>query len=216
MRIIDLTNQKFGKLSVVSREKNHIQPSGRTDVMWLCQCECGRTVIVSAANLRSGHIKSCGCYRSEIARKKATKHGLRQTRLYKIFYGMKKRCYTPTATSFSNYGGRGITVCEEWQEFMPFYDWAMSHGYSDDLTLERIDNNGNYCPENCRWATKKEQANNRRTNRFITYNGETHTLLEWSNILGVDIKTLHRRLSNGWSVEDALTKAKGERKCPEK
>lgn len=185
--------------------------------MWLCQCECGRTVIVSGANLRNGHIKSCGCYRSEIARKNATKHGLRQTRLYKIFHGMKKRCYTPTAINFSIYGGRGITICEEWlNDFQAFYDWAMSNGYADDLSIDRIDVNGNYEPSNCRWVSMKEQVNNRRANRFITYNGETHTLSEWSNIVGINIKTLHKRLRDGWSAEDALTKAKGERKCPKK
>lgn len=120
---------------------------------------------------------------------------------------MKGRCERPTSPRYYTHGARGIKVCPEWQEFIPFRDWALANGYQDNLTLDRKDNDGDYCPENCRWATQKEQANNRRTNCFIEYNNEKHTLKEWSALLGINYSTLVWRINKrGWSIEKAFNK----------
>lgn len=153
MRFIDLTGKRFGKLVVLERVKR----SRKTE--WRCKCDCGNETIVQAANLKNGHIRSCGCMISE----SNTKHGKWNTRIYRIYHSMKQRCNNPNSAHYEYYGGRGIKVCSEWQDdFQTFYDWAMSHGYSDDLSIDRIDVNGNYEPSNCRWATKTTQSFNRK------------------------------------------------------
>lgn len=135
------------------------------------------------------------------------KHGLYRSRLYGIWSNMKTRCFTETCRPYPDYGGRGITVCDEWKnDFMSFYNWAMSHGYSDDLSIDRIDNNGNYSPDNCRWTNKTVQSKNRRSCRLITYKGETKCLADWGRDLGIDRRTLSIRLfKNKWPVEKAFT-----------
>jgi hypothetical protein len=151
-----------------------------------------------------GNTRSCGCLQKEIARKKGAeslKHGLINSRLYRIWAHMKERCHNPMCADYKNYGGRGIMVCNEWEEFTPFYKWAMANGYKDNLTLERIEINGNYEPENCKWIPKAEQANNKRNNRLISYKGQQKTLAQWANILGLRYGLLHTRLSCGWSVK---------------
>lgn len=178
-------------------------------VVCKCQCDCGTIKNFDASHLISGKVVSCGCYIKEKARELHTTHGQTDTRLYKIWTWMKYRCNSPNSKSYSDYGARGIKVCDEWLKFEPFRDWALANGYREDLTIERKDNNGNYCPENCRWATKLEQANNKRTNVFITYNGETHTASEWGRILGVSAKLLRRRKSDGWTDEETI---EGKRK----
>lgn len=198
---IDLTGQQLGRLTVIERAGS----DKRRNALWVCQCECGDKVIARACDLKSGHTTSCGCFKRERQLASATKHGGKKTRLYHIWEGMKSRCLNRAERSYKDYGGRGITVCEEWaQSFGAFRDWALANGYRDDLTIDRIDNDGNYCPENCHWATKKEQGNNRRSNRKITHNGETHTLTQWAELIGIKRETLSQRLRNGWSVERAL------------
>ena len=196
----DLTGQKFGKLTVLSRTQN------TKAIVLLCQCDCGNTTFVHKYDLVHGKTKSCGCLRKELTAIRAKKHKMSNTRLYRIWNAMKERCLCETNPNYSNYGGRGISVCSEWKnDFQAFYEWAINNGYNEDLTLDRIEVNGNYEPSNCRWSTRKEQNFNKRNNRLLSYNGKTQTLQEWSKETGVSYTTLLYRIENGWKLEAALT-----------
>lgn len=194
--------QRFGRLTVI-REAEH--QYGHRYI--LCKCDCGNEKSINLNSLVHGTSNSCGCYRREYIAQKNYKHGgTRRTapkeRLHSIWTGMKRRCHSPKDIGYRNYGQRGIIVCDEWRyDYSAFREWALANGYSDELTIDRIDVNGNYEPSNCRWATIKEQSNNTRVNHRVTYNGETHTLAEWQDITGIDDDKLGRRLSKGLPLD---------------
>lgn len=201
MKKIDLTGQRFGRLCVIADAGR----DGRGERLWRCKCDCGNEMIALSSNLRTKHTTSCGCYRLENVKVINKTHGLAGTKIYNVWCAMKRRCTLKNCGDFSNYGGRGIKVCDEWaNDFNEFCIWAMRNGYSDGMTIDRIDTNGDYEPSNCRWVTLTEQANNKRNNHLIAYNGETHTMKEWSRILGINYYTLNNRLRNGWSIERAF------------
>lgn len=204
MKLIDLTGKRFGRLVVVGRHPHNRGGHAK----WECMCDCGKTAVVVSDRLLSGKTRSCGCYKRQRSSEAHTIHGGSGTRLHNIWNLMRARC-----DDLQNplYGGRGITVCEEWREFPAFRDWALNNGYSDSLSLDRIDADGNYEPANCRWATDKVQQNNKRNNRLITFNGETHTLAEWADKIQVPIPTLWNRLFTlSWPLERALTTPRKE------
>ena len=202
-KIRDLSGQRFGKLTAVECTKR----DKHGNALWFCVCDCGNETEVIMQSLKDGRTKSCGCYNRE----KQTNliHGRSKTRIYSCWCGMKDRCYNTNKKEYKYYGGRGITVCDEWlYDFQAFYEWAVSNGYQDDLTIDRIDVNGNYTPSNCRWSSNIEQANNKRNNRYITYDGQTRTVSELARLYGIKPNTLEVRLRRGWHIEDALKQTK--------
>ena len=197
----DLSGKRFGRLIAIERVEDYVLPCGQKHTQWLCKCDCGRYKKITALSLKSGHCSSCGCYGLE----KRTKHGQYKSRLYRIYINMKKRCYDKNNKRYNDYGGRGITICEEWKNnFLSFYSLANESGYNDSLTIDRIDNNLSYSQLNCRWATTKEQSNNKRTSKKIKYNGKEQTVALWSEELHIDKSTLYHRLRRGWTVERAF------------
>ena len=209
------SGEKFGRLTVIKLDhiEKYTNPTGklsRNEEFYLCTCDCGNECIILKQSLKLGYTKSCGCLQKErtaLVRLNTKKHGLKNTRLYNIFNGIKQRCYNKKDKHFKNYGNRGITMCEEWKnDFKVFYDWSTNNGYNDSLTIDRIDVNGNYEPNNCRWTTIKEQQRNRTNNRLITYNNETHCVGEWSEKLNLKGSTIYNRINSNWSVEKAFYK----------
>lgn len=200
----DIVGKKFNKLLVLELDhiKPHPNPTKGVFYYYKCQCECGNTTVTRRERIIGGETKSCGCIN-----KRTTTHGLSNTRLFRIWSGIKDRCNNSNSPEYNRYGGRGIKICQEWQDnFMNFYNWAISNGYADNLTIDRIDVNGDYCPENCRWATSSEQANNRRNNRIVEYQGQKYTLKQLSVKYNINWHTLSGRLEANWSIEDALHK----------
>jgi len=255
----DLTGERFGRLVVVgfSNWRYH----GKTrHAVWTCRCDCGTVKTVESQPLKNGRTQSCKCLLAELSSLRAYKHGGEPKRLYRVWQSMKSRCYREKTLGFHNYGGRGILVCDEWKtSYEAFRDWAFANGWMEGLEIDRIDVNGNYEPDNCRWVDDKEQAQNKRGNRrllidgeekclsewaaisgnsqpciryrleqgwepslavftppqgrfqagvqshFVTLNGESKTIAEWSEITGIKASTLQQRLVHGWSDEDALT-----------
>lgn len=198
----DLTGQRFGRLTVIKEAK---KKPGNNNRRWLCQCDCGNTCEVFGQNLRTKHTKSCGCALTDMLQKRNTTHGQEGTRLYRIWSHVKGRCNNKTDFAYPDYGGRGITVCPEWRDsFEAFRDWALANGYRDDLTLDRENNDGPYSPENCRWATDTQQANNMRSNKLYTVNGVTKTQREWEITIGVYRGKLWKIRAKGESVENFI------------
>lgn len=209
-RSINLTGQKFGRLTVLC--KTNEKRYGKT--LWHCQCECGNFKDTISTSLKNGDVRSCGCLQKETRKENAlhldkvrTKHGMSDSRLYRIYHNMVSRCYRKSINGYENYGGRGIRVCDEWlgkDGFQNFMIWSFANGYNDELTIDRLDSNGNYEPNNCKWATRKEQANNTRATICLEYNGEKHSLTEWSEITGLSKQTIYNRINKGLSVGKAL------------
>ena len=208
-KALDLTGQRFDRLIVIGFDKIKRGSSGKSVRYWKCRCDCGNLVSVSTKNLRQQNTKSCGCLKTDYISEINYKHGKSKTRLYSIWKTMKKRCYYKKHSNYKNYGERGIIVCDEWlneRGFENFASWSLANGYSEELTLDRIDTDGNYCPENCRWATWQEQQINRRNNRRFYYKGKNLLAKEWSNLMGIDLRILLNRLyTQNWSIERALT-----------
>jgi hypothetical protein len=203
---IDLTGKRFGKLLVIKRADNYVKKNGKQEARFVCKCDCGNITTVRAMHLKNGSTKSCGCLRAESTSHQFKKHGLGMTRLYGIWCGMKQRCSNSKVAAYKDYGARGIVVCREWvNDFQAFYSWAVSNGYNDNLSIDRIDVNGNYNPLNCRWADSRIQCRNRRNNVFIEYNGQKKILADWSFLTGIDSETISNRLNAGWNIRDTLT-----------
>lgn len=199
MQAKDITGKIFGRLTVLYKLNNY----SKKRVWWLCVCDCGKLVEICGTTLRNGHTKSCGCLNHVPSN---IKHGKHNTRIYHIYNSIKQRCYNKNTSQYNDWGGRGIDMCDEWKDdFQAFYDWAMSHGYDDLLTIDRIDVNGNYEPNNCRWVDMKIQNRNRRSNNNYTINGETRCLKEWCEILNLNYQTVQSRIHIlHWNIEKAL------------
>lgn len=218
--------QKFGRLTVIGFEKKK-EPSRGWN--WLCKCECGKVKTISPQHIKSGRTRSCGCFHDERCRERARKfeYGVMDyPRLCRIYRSMKRRCFDEREPRYKDYGGRGIKVCKEWTDedcgFDNFARWSFSNGYTEELTLDRIDVNGNYCPENCRWITYKDQNVNKRVTKWIVYNGEEVQLHVLCERLGLVYDTIHNRIYNlGWDIKRAIEEPSQQenslrKKCIEK
>lgn len=212
-KIRDLKSQKFGRLSVLydTGERRHRQ------AVWHCRCDCGNEVDVTGNDLIRGHTKSCSCYKRERAAEVHTVHGASQRGewhpVYLTWRAMLQRCENPHSVQYYNYGGRSITVCPEWHDAEKFISWALANGWEKGLTLDRINNNGNYEPDNCRWTTRKEQAWNKRNNHLIIFNGKAQPMSQWAEEINISLQTLSSRINQrNWSIERALTESVREKK----
>lgn len=195
----NILGQKFGRLLVVSFAGIKKQKS-----WWTCRCDCGEVRIIAASKLLNGHTKSCTCLQKEIVSKTMTTHGCSGTRMFWVWSKMIDRCTNTNSRYYYNYGGRGISVCDSWMKFENFIR-DMGERPTEFHSIDRIDNNGNYCPENCRWTTRHHQSRNKRTNIMITNNGTTLCATDWDKRLGGRNGLVQKRLRLGWSITDALT-----------
>lgn len=199
--LVDITGHRFNRLIVIKRANN----VGQTP-KWECVCDCGNKSVVAGNKLKSGRIKSCGCYVRQLIGQRSKTHGLSRRPMYLVWNSMMQRCYNPKDCSYKNYGARGIYVCDRWRESPANFIADMGVRPSPKHSIDRVDNDGPYAPENCRWATKTEQNNNLRTNRILTHNGMTQTVSVWARELGINKRTIRARLDDlGWPVEKALT-----------
>ena len=194
----DLKGQTFGYWKVLARAVNYKDGSAQ----WICQCECGTQQILRASSLKSGNSRSCGCHKNDYNRK----HGGKGTRLYEIWRAMRYRCQNPEHQAYKDYGGRGIKACSEWEDFGVFREWAVTAGYDDTKSIDRIDVDGDYAPGNCRWTDCETQMNNRRNTPHYTLWGETLTISQWSKRLGIPRSTIYNRMKQGLSFEQAVQK----------
>lgn len=203
MKMKDHTGERFGKLTVLRFSRKQ---KGR--YYWICKCDCGNEKEVCIIDLKAGNTRSCGCIRRENPTRIKIRN-LSKTRLHKIYTNMKNRCLNKNEERYKDYGGRGIKICDEWlvkyDGFLSFYEWALNNGYTENLTLDRIDNNGNYCPENCRWIDTKEQSRNKRTNILITINNETKCIKDWCVLYGIKVPAVYNYAKrNNVSLESSL------------
>lgn len=205
MKLINLVGQKFGRLTVIDRfhtNKHH--------TMWLCECDCGNQCVVQGTSLKRGNTTSCGCYKRENAQKLYSSVRQNDKRLYAVWNGIKQRCRNKNNLSYHNYGGRGINICDEWADsYEAFYNWAVSAGYKKGLEIDRIDNDGDYCPSNCRFSDHTLQANNKRNVKLWTINGVSKSLAEWCREYDTDYYLVRQRVYKlKWDIEEALSKPK--------
>lgn len=209
MTKIDMMGKKFNRLTVV--EATDIKKDGK--LHWKCKCDCGNEIIACGKLIRSGNTKSCGCLQKEKAKvhmsnylknnNPGLKHGLAGSRIYMCWQNMTRRCINPKSEAYKYYGARGIKVCDKWKTFEGFYE-DMKEGYKENLTIDRIDSNGNYQKSNCRWSTIAEQNDNRRSNHYIEFQGKSMTVKQWAEYLGVPRTRINSRLIRGMEIEDCL------------
>lgn len=207
---IDRTGQRFGILTVIEeagRDKHR-------NVIWKCRCDCGNESYVTTADLKK--TKSCGCWNIDAIIQRNTRHGASKrgsiTKLYKVWAAVKQRCTNPKNKAYKNYGGRGIKLCDEWLEYEPFEEWAFENGYAEGLQLDRIDNNGSYSPDNCRFVSTLENSHNKRNNVWITIDGKTALAVDWAKEVGVDVEVIRKRLRKGWTPKEAVFAPLGTRR----
>lgn len=199
MKQKDITGQKFNRLTAIKPIEKR-----KNKWVWLFRCDCGKELVIDKYNVMEGHTRSCGCYKLEKISKIHKTHGFIKTNLYSRWIGIKNRCYNKNCLFFKDYGGRGIEVCDDWKDdFMAFRDWALNNGYREDLTIDRIDNNKGYSPENCRWVTIKEQTRNRRSNIYV----RGKCLTDYCSDYGLSFSRVASRVKSGWDIETAI-------KCP--
>lgn len=189
-----IIGQKFNRLTVIAYDDESKK--------YICKCDCGNEHKANKHNLVFNLVKSCGCLKKE---GNHITYGFSHTRIDNIYRSIISRCYCPNCKSYKNYGSKGITVCDEWRlDKIKFFDWAFKNGYSDTLTIDRIDNSKGYCPENCRWITYKQQANNKTNNLVLCIDGVSHTVAEWADISNVQAKTIYARLKRNWEPKRAV------------
>ena len=218
---VDISGQEFGRLFTVGYAGTMRSKSGRSlGPSYVCICSCGKQLIVRGASLLNGNSKSCGCMRTETLKRMGKEsiqkilanpkwrghhvHDGRRTELYSHWCAMKARCNNKNSANWHSYGGRGIKVCDEWQTFPAFRDWAMANGYKDGLTIDRIDNDKGYEPSNCRWVTMKQQSRNTSRNLYFTIDGVRKSFSEWCEEYNVPSRAIYQRLKRGWEIEEAL------------
>lgn len=189
---IEMIGKVFGKLTVISEAEK----SKSGNVKWLCRCECGNETTVIGSKLRNGHTKSCGCLK-----KSERSQGYSATRLYRIWLNMHNRCYNKKHDAFKWYGKKGVSICKEWHDFLPFREWALANGYKETLSIDRMNSSGNYEPSNCQWVNQKEQMNNVSSNKILEFQGVQYTQAQFAEKFNLKYHTVVNRIRMGWSLE---------------